>query len=76
MARGFDSKSVESQQSDAFDRLPKDAGRVDPAAAANRHRLEITQTDLKNRLKRSSEGAYKELLRRSLAAIEDELSRL
>lgn len=73
MARGFDSKAVESQQADAFDGIPRAGAKPDPAGAAKRHRLELARTDLLNRIRRAPEGSYREMLEASLRMLEAEL---
>ena len=72
MARGFDSKSVADQQEEAQN---KRAPRTEPPVDPHRRKLELARADLRRRLEAAS-GSYEEMLRRSLAALEDELSRL
>jgi hypothetical protein len=71
MARGFDSKSVADQQEAAQNRRPP---RTEPPVSAHRRKLELTKVDLLRRLQDAS-GPYEEMLRRSLAAVEEELGR-
>jgi hypothetical protein len=71
MARGFDSKSVADQQEAAQN---KRARRTDAPVSAHRRKLELTKADLLRRLLGAS-GLYEEMLRRSLAAVEEELAR-
>ena len=71
MARGFDSKSVADQQEEAQNRR---APRTEPVVSARRQKLELTKADLLRRLQGAS-GPYEEMLRRSLAAVEEELVR-
>lgn len=73
MARGFESKSVESQQADAADRRTREGKTEDPAAVGKRHRLELARTDVENRIRHAPPGAYREMLEASLRAIEGEL---
>jgi hypothetical protein len=75
MARGFDSKSVESQQAEAFGTLPKEKGAADPARSATRHRLELAKFDAERRLRRAT-GTYKEMLLRTIASLDEELAKL
>jgi hypothetical protein len=72
MARGFDSKSVADQQEAAQDRRPP---RTEPPVDPQRRKLELARADLARRLE-AARGPYEEMLRRSLAAIEEELARL
>jgi hypothetical protein len=72
MARGFDSKSVADQQEAAQNKRP---ARTDPPVDPRRRKLELARADLVKRLQTAS-GPYGEMLRRSLAALEEELGRL
>jgi hypothetical protein len=72
MARGFDSKSVADQQEAAQNKRPP---RTEPPVDPRRRKLELARADLRHRLEGAS-GAYEEMLRRSLAALEDELAKL
>ncbi len=75
MARGFDSKSVESQQAEVFGTLPKEKAAADPATAATRHRLELAKFDAERRLRRAT-GSYKDMLQRTIASLDAELRKL
>ena len=72
MARGFDSKSVADQQEAALNKRPP---RTDPPVDPRRRKLELARADLLRRLETAS-GAYGDMLRRSLAAVDEELSGL
>ena len=72
MARGFDSKSVADQQEAALNKRPP---RTDPPVDPQRRKLELARVDLQRRLEGAS-GPYEEMLRRSLAAVEEDLARL
>jgi hypothetical protein len=72
MARGFDSKSVADQQEDAQNRR---APRTEPPIPPRRRTLELARIDLVRRLENAT-GPYEEMLRRSLAAVDQDLSRL
>jgi hypothetical protein len=72
LARGFDSKSVADQQEEM---LNKRAPRTGPLPDPRRRKLELARADLTRKLATAS-GAYEEMLRRSLAALDDELARL
>jgi hypothetical protein len=73
VARGFESKSVAEQQEAA-----RDERRVltEPAVSPRRRTLELARADLLRRLAGDGKPAYHEMLRRSLVAVEEELSRL
>ena len=72
MARGFDSKSVADQQEEKLNPRPLRTG---PVVDPRRRSLELARIDLTNKLEAAS-GSYAEMLRRSLAALEEELARL
>jgi hypothetical protein len=72
MARGFDSKSVADQQEEAQNRR---APRTEPPVPPRRRSLELARADIARRLK-SASGPYEEMLRRSLAAVDEELAKL
>ena len=72
MARGFDSKSVADQQEE---KLNKRAPRTEPLVDPRRRKLELARVDLTRKLE-SASGAYEEMLRRSLAALDEELGKL
>ena len=72
MARGFDSKSVADQQEE---KLNKRAPRTEPPVDPRRRKLELARADLTRKLGGAS-GAYEEMLRRSLAALDEELGKL
>jgi len=72
MARGFDSKSVADQQEAMLNARP---ARSEPVVSARRQKLELTKADLLRRLQAAASGPYEEMLRRSLAAVEEELAR-
>jgi hypothetical protein len=72
MARGFDSKSVADQQEAAQNRRPP---RTEPPVDPRRRKLELARVDVMRQLE-TAKGPYEEMLRRSLAALEEELARL
>lgn len=76
MARGFDSKSVESQQADAFGAIPKSAAAEDPARAATRKKLELARADLRRRFEQAPDGPLMRSLVQALASVESELDTL
>ena len=78
MARGFESKSVADQQEAALARRDRDRARpvADPVRAAQRRKLELTRTDLLRRVSQAEAPAHREMLQRSLAAVDAELAKL
>lgn len=78
MARGFESKSVADQQESAQEPVRRRAGDddADPARLARRRRLELARTDTLHQLEAARAEAHKEMLRRALAALEEELAGL
>jgi hypothetical protein len=80
MARGWESKSVESQQEEAA-RASSATGRPPLTAAERltlerRRTLELARARVVADLARSVAPAHREMLERTLAAIDDELRRL
>jgi hypothetical protein len=77
MARGFDSKSVADQQEQATAPRPTATpGYLDPGAAARRRRLELSRADVERRLATAQAEAHKEILRRALSALDEEIASL
>ena len=81
MARGWESKSVEEQQSQSSEPLSKeDQARLNKALNADKARsiqaLKLTRARIMEQLERSSNDRYKEMLNRELAHIDGELSTL
>jgi hypothetical protein len=74
MARGFESKSVESQQADAAGPFRQRHEPGDPVRVAQRKRLELARADIVGRLDTAPPGAYREILERSLESIDEQLS--
>ncbi len=82
MARGWESKSVEDQQQAAEERArrresapPDDS----PAARARRERLEtlrLSRARTLEQLERATNRAHREMLRRTLRALESEIDEL
>jgi hypothetical protein len=78
MARGFESKSVESQQADRERREPASAP-VDPAAAARlarRRTLELARARAVQDLARAHVQAHKAMLEAAIRAIDDQIARV
>ncbi|MCG6927539.1 MAG: hypothetical protein LJF30_19805 [Acidobacteria bacterium] len=77
MARGFDSKSVADQQEQAAAPGPTEApDDVDPATLARRRRLELSRADVERRLATAHAEGHKEILRRALSALDEEIASL
>jgi hypothetical protein len=78
MARGFESKSVESQQEEAARRAaPKPAlTDEDRARAAQRATLELARARAADDLSRATVGAHRRMLEQAIAALDDQLSQL
>jgi len=76
MARGFDSKNVEEQQSMAF-AAKKEGKRLDPAAQQKlreRASLELQRAKLKADIAASTSERHRQMLEAALADIEKRLS--
>ena len=74
MARGFESKSVADQQEAAQAARPsRSLPDGDPAVLARRRRLELARVDVLAHLARAHAEAHREVLRRALAALDEEL---
>jgi hypothetical protein len=73
MARGFDSKAVESQQDDARAAREKRANleKVDPA----RHALELARARVVADLARATQPAHRQMLETALADLDRALTR-
>ena len=71
VARGFESKSVADQQESALD---KRKGAEPPAA--RRRTLELARVDVQRRLEAAGSDPYREMLKRTLAALDKELAEL
>jgi len=71
MARGFESKAVADQQEEAKARR---SGRE--PTPARRRRLELSRADVQRRLATAQAEPHKEMLRRALAALDEEIESL
>ena len=71
MARGFESKSVADQQESAQDKRKG----VEPPGA-RRRTLELARVDVQRRLESAGSESYREMLKRTLAALDKELAGL
>jgi hypothetical protein len=77
MARGFESKSVADQQEEAATPRPTpEAPAASPALLARRRRLELSRADVARRLVTAQADAHKEMLRRALSALDEEIAAL
>jgi hypothetical protein len=78
MARGFESKQVEDQQAEAQRRRERRQGDSpeDPARVTRRRTLEMARVDVSRRLEAATAAPLREMLKRTLEAIDAELSKL
>ena len=74
MARGFESKAVTDQQESAEARSSSARNcRSDGQRAARLKRLELARVDVAHRMAKAVVPAHRELLQRTLAAIDEEI---
>jgi hypothetical protein len=74
MARGFESKSVTSQQESAFE---GSAPRGDAGPPPKQRKLELARADLLNRIEAAGTNErYRKMLQTALAAVDKELAGL
>jgi hypothetical protein len=80
MARGWESKSVESQMDSAESQRSTPAAdqkrQEEMARGSARHSLELTRTRVLNDLEHATHDRYREILRKALAHIDAELAKL
>jgi hypothetical protein len=83
VARGFESKSVADQQDEAFGRHRPAAREddpaakaVDPALTAKRRKLELARAAVLQQLEAAHAEAHREMLRRALADLDQQLATL
>jgi septal ring factor EnvC (AmiA/AmiB activator) len=81
MARGWESKSVESQQEERGARASeqRDATPLTPEERARRERLsslELSRTRTLDQLERATSQAHRAMLKRTLLALEREIAEL
>jgi hypothetical protein len=76
VARGFESKSVADQQEAALERRPPGREAGDPAALARRRGLELARADVLKRIEAAQAAGYRDMLKRALAALDEELRQL
>jgi hypothetical protein len=76
VARGFESKSVASQQESAFGELRRERAPVDAAKQERRRGLELTRADLVRQLGSTAAAPRRKALQSALEALDAELTRL
>jgi hypothetical protein len=76
MARGFESKSVTSQQEDDESLAAPSRPQADGALQARRRRLELSKADVERRLAEARAEPHRVMLRRALSALDDEIASL
>ena len=76
MARGFESKSVADQQERAASPSRKHPNEEDPAVVSRRRKLELSKKDVERRLEAAQAEPHREMLRRALAALDEEIASL
>ena len=77
MARGFESKSVTSQQESALDPpLQPEGAPADPAIVRKRRFLELSRADVLRHLESARAEAHRATLTRALEALDRELAEL
>jgi hypothetical protein len=79
MARGWESKSVEAQQAEAVEKPDGSRVSMSPAQAAafrEKESLRLSRQRILQQLEASTNPRHRELLEKSLAALDEKLSRL
>ena len=78
MARGWESKNIESQQEEASNRRPAGAKRTpeDQARLARRNNLELARTRAAADLEKATVPAHRRMLEQAIAALDDQLKSL
>ncbi len=76
MARGFESKSVADQQEQAASPSRKTRKDEDPAVLSRRRKLELSRKDVERRLEEAQAEPHREMLRRALAALDEDIASL
>jgi hypothetical protein len=77
MARGFESKSVESQQADRFERrgASERPSREELERRGKRESLELSRRRIQNELEASSSPVHRAALENALRFLDDELDK-
>ena len=79
MARGWESKSVESQMEDGkrpVDRVGPKVGAEEQERARKRRGLELSRTRIRNEIATTQSDAHRSTLEKALAFLDEELSGL
>jgi hypothetical protein len=78
MARGFESKSVESQQADRFERgsSSERPSREELERRGKRESLELSRRRIEKELAASSSAVHRAALENALRFLDDELSKI
>jgi hypothetical protein len=79
MARGWESKAVESQQADAGEKPEQGRVRLGPEEAAlvrQRENLRLSRRQVLQRLESSSDPRHRQLMENALAALDERLREL
>jgi hypothetical protein len=78
LARGWESKSVESQQEESLrESAPRDLQQLSPEERARRERLaslELSRARTLDQLERATGGAHRAMLKRTLLALERDIA--
>ena len=72
MARGFESKAVADQQDEAESSPSSPEG----ITSARRRRLDLSRADVQRRLDTAQAEGHREMLRRALQALDEEIASL
>jgi len=78
VARGWESKSVESQQEEASQPRPAadEAGQESPEIRAKRRTIELARARAQADLESARVPAHREMLQQALSALDEQLARL
>lgn len=79
MARGWESKSVEEQQSEFKNKVKGDKSDLSQekrAKLAERKRLELARVNVANQLKQASNPRYVEMLKKEIADLDQKITEL
>ena len=78
MARGWESKNIESQQEEAARTRPSPANLTpeDRERLARRHSLELARTRASSDLAKATAPAHRRMLEQAIAALDDQLKSL
>jgi hypothetical protein len=76
MARGWESKSVESQQHEDLGEAPRRAAGEDPEHARKRESLELSRRRITRELETAKSAVHRTALENALAHLDGELAKL